>query len=99
MALTITQQNKSIWKITGTTSSSTKITDEKVHLQWVHWHKPTTVGHLLSVTDKDGNQLTNGYCLTGNESQWLPVDADVNGIYIDDLDSGTVLIGVRKGGK
>ena len=78
--------------VTGVIAASTKITDKQTYLKFVRWYKPTTIGHLLSLTDKEGNLITKGYCDTADVSQDIPVFTLFDNIYIDDMDSGTLYL-------
>ena len=78
--------------VTGAVVASTKITDKKTYLKFVRWYKPTSIGHLLSLTDKEGKALTKGYCDTADVSQDIPVFTVCNGVYIDDMDSGALYL-------
>ena len=79
-------------KVTGTCSSAEKVTDKAAYIKFIQWYKPTTAAHLLSVVDKDGQQIVKGYCENANETQWLPIFTRFDSIYIDDMDSGEVYI-------
>lgn len=79
--------------VTGTTGTSEKITDSmNIYVKMVYWYNPTGAGDLLSLTDKNGNALVPARCEVANESQWLPVFSSFSGIYVDDMDSGTLYI-------
>lgn len=88
------------YKITGTTATASKVTDEPVMIQAIVWYKGTTNGHLLSITDKAGNviwkEAINLQSLNRNNSITFPSGLySSDGIYIDDMDSGEVYIYVQ----
>ena len=97
MSLTIT--TGSCFKVTGTTAASTKITDEIVYVKSVYWYKPTNAAHLLNLIDKEGGPIItmdgNGLGTGNPTSHQRIVESVFNGIYCDDLDSGTVFIYIR----
>lgn len=78
--------------VTGTCSSAEKVTDKMTYVKFIRWYKPTTVGHLLSVLNKNGNAITDAYCDVANVSQDIPIFTILEGIYIDDMDSGSLFI-------
>jgi len=78
--------------VTGAIVGSTKVTDNQTYLKFVRWYKPTTIGHLLSLTDKEGNAITKGYCDTADVSQDIPVFTLCDGVYVDDMDSGALYL-------
>ena len=81
--------------VTGDATTSEKITDRLTFVKFIHWYKPTTVGHLINITDKNGALIVKEYCDTANTSMWLPVYATCDGIYTDNMDSGTLSIYIR----
>jgi len=85
-------------KVTGTATAAEVVTNNFLHLGGIYWKQPTTAGHLLSLTDKSDQGLAKAYAEANNQSVWLDVDNQpVNGLKIDDMDSGEVYIYVRKG--
>jgi len=93
MALTVAGYNPI--KVTGTTAAAEAVETRRVYVKFVQWHKPTTAGHLLSMTDTAGNQKANAHCDANDESQSIPVFCWCDGLKIDDMDSGTVLIYIQ----
>lgn len=97
MALTINNYGYVI-KVTGTTAAAEVVTANFIRLGGILWFKPTTIGHALSVTDSAGQSFVQGYCDLADISKWWNFqDQPVNGLKIDDMDSGTVYIYVKKG--
>ena len=97
MAIAAAQsENSNVIVVTGTTAVADDITDSDVIIQAIHWHKPTTNGHLLSLTDKAGNGLLKMSQATTsvNEDKTItfPHGLRAKGIYSDDMDSGTLYI-------
>lgn len=96
MALTIVEGN--CIHVTGTqATTSAKIADTGQEaagyfIKFIHWYKPSTVGHLLNLIDKNGVLIAKFYCDTADVSQWAPLWTRVNSIYCDDMDSGELLI-------
>ena len=78
--------------VTGTTTTNDKVTDDIVRVKAVYWHVPTTAGHKLSVKRKDTSIVCQLQCEYANESQFIPVNISAEGIYVDDMDSGTLYI-------
>jgi len=91
MAITVVKGTNPI-KVTGTTAASNVVTDNLVFAKFLYWYNPTTAGHLLSVKDKNGSDICQLRCETNAESQIFPLYIPINGMYIDDMDSGTVYI-------
>jgi hypothetical protein len=82
---------------TGDVAGSTKLTDNFVYVQKVVWYGATTAAHLAMVKDKNGSVLfpfcadapgAAGLMLYTYEFPLIPHPC--NGIYVDDLDSGTL---------
>lgn len=92
MAVSINMRSEVII-VTGTTGVDTIITDEKILVQAIYWFNPTTVGHLVNLTDKHGNTLFPMRCEVENGSQmWQTAMQTVDGLHYDDMDSGTLYI-------
>lgn len=91
MALT-TDKEQNIIKVTGDTNTSTEVFADLVFIKHVYWYNPTTAGHLLAIKDKNGKDIILMRCESNNQSQVWPIITKVNGIYIDDMDSGTLYI-------
>jgi hypothetical protein len=74
-------------------AADTTITDvENVYIKFIYWYKPTTVGHLASIKDKNGNVIIPLYCDVADQCQVWPLWTVFDGIHVDDLDSGTLYI-------
>ena len=90
MPLVVTDQGNVI-KVTGTTTTSANVSVNFLRLGGVLWYAPSTQAHLLSITDKGGNQIVKGKCVTANASNWWDLDnLPVNGIKIDDVNNEDV---------
>ena len=91
MSLTV---NKTITpiKVTGTTSASQVITDDLITIKHIYWLKPTAVGDICSLKNRAGADIVVLTCEAANESQLFPLFTIFDGIYCDDLDSGTLYI-------
>ena len=84
--------------VTGTTDAAESVSTNFMRLVGILWYAPTTADHLLSVTDKNGQQVVKGKCVTAKASSWWDLDGmPVNGIKINDMDSGEVFIMVKRG--
>lgn len=88
------------FKITGTTTSANKVTDSEVMIQAMLWHKATTNAHLLSVTDKAGNQIWKAQMTTVNLGNDIYITFPLglstqDGIYVNDMDSGELYIYIK----
>jgi len=62
-----------------------------------HWVGPTTNAHLLSATDWAGNPKIDVACITGTIGLTVDIAAPmwINGVKLDDLDSGYLRLYVR----
>ena len=94
MAITATSTPRG-FLVTGTTDTADDITDSRVKLNSLTWERPTTQGHLLTVTDKNGTEIHTFYCDNDNESlseefygKWY------DGLYVSDMDSGTLHVDI-----
>lgn len=97
MGVTATD-NGYVIKVTGTTNTADVVTAAFIRLAGILWYKPTVVGHLLNFTDTAGNDILPCYCDVADSSKWYDLeDWPVNGLKIDDMDSGTVMIYLKRG--
>lgn len=81
------------WKID--TASSTAVWDQPVYVKRFHWMEPTTDGHSVSVTDKNGKAVWPDFtALAGGDGMVYEhvVEGWVDGLIVPTLDSGTLLI-------
>lgn len=98
MAITVQSNHGGVIYITGTTNASEEVTASSVAVLGIIWDAPDTDGHKLSIVDAEGNQLFKASVDTTNLGQALPFPfphphlRSADGLFIDDLDSGTVLI-------
>jgi hypothetical protein len=76
-------------------SASTKVTDNLIFIKSVYWYHPTTAGQLASLKDSNGNVIIPLRCESDGISQWFDINISVDGIYCDDLDSGTLYVYCR----
>lgn len=96
MAVTTTGYNPLV--LTGTTAASTLIlekTNALVHVQRVTWLRPTTAGHKLSLKDRGGEVIAALVADGDGLNQYQDVNVSYDGIYCDDMDSGTAYIYIR----
>ena len=97
MAISASEGNPII--VTGTTSTSDKVIDKglggAVFIKFIKWHKPTTIGHLVTLKDANGRVIVPFYCEVADESQWAPMWSSFQNIYCDDMDSGILYIYTR----
>jgi len=97
MAISASKGNPII--VTGTTNTNDTVIDNglggAVFIKFIKWHKPTTVGHLVTLKDKNGRVIVPFECEVVNESQWAPIWSSFQNIYCDDMDSGTIYIYTR----
>jgi hypothetical protein len=85
MSLTVTAETNPI-VVTGTATTSEEIKNDLSRIRVVYWYKPTTAGHLLNLTDKDGNVILPLECESNGVSLWRALyDLPVDGIFCDDL--------------
>jgi len=79
-------------KVTGTTATSQKITNALIYIPHVYWYAPTTAGHLCNLVGKNGEPIITMKCESDGISQQWMIDMAIEGIYCDDMDSGTLFI-------
>jgi len=92
MALSIKKKGNRII-VTGTTSTAVTITDKNTTIDGILWVDPSTAAHLVTLKDLDGDLLSQFYCVNAHVQQQIcDVNMNTNGIVIDDMDSGTILI-------
>lgn len=91
MALTVDRTINPI-KVTGTTNVTQEIIADLIFIKQVYWYAPTTVGHICSLKNKVGNDILIMACETGSGSLFFPLDTTFDGIYCDDMDSGTLYV-------
>ena len=93
---TTTVRTTSVIKITGTTAAAEEVTPNDVIIKKIVWYAATTNAHKLSLTDKNGVTIYLAQmattALTENIEADFPGGLNAQGISVDDLDSGTVLI-------
>jgi hypothetical protein len=82
--------------VTGTTNTTDKVIDMgfggAVFVKFIKWHKPTTIGHLCTLTDANGREIITFDCEVADESQWAPIFSYFQNIYCTDMDSGKLYI-------
>jgi hypothetical protein len=80
------------WKID--TASATVIFSGIVWIERLVWHEPTTSGHALSITDKDGNVIWNKTALAGGSGldYDIKLDSVYKGLIVPTLGSGTLYV-------
>lgn len=78
--------------VTGTTDTATVVVDRAMYVRNVYWYKPSTLGHLMSLTDPNGRVVAKGCCALADEGVTIPVFNVFDGLYCDDLDSGEIYI-------
>ena len=98
MALTIEKLGFPI-KVTGTTAADETVINNtdfmaacRNYISHIYWYKPTTTGHLLSMTTSTGKEICKAVCESANQSVVIPILYTFYDIVIDDLDSGEVQI-------
>jgi len=94
----VINMEKPIYVTGDTITTAIKITSSPCVIKYIYWYNPTTAAHLLAVKDADGNMLFPMYAVVAHQglSSGLTNIPAINGIYIDDLDSGSVLIIIEK---
>jgi len=86
-------------KVTGTTDESGLINAGVTYIRGVYWYSPTDAAHLLNLVDGDGGPIItmigdSDGDTNPNSQQWI-IDHVFDGIYCDDMDSGTLFIYLR----
>jgi hypothetical protein len=92
MSLTVVEDSGGAIKVTGTATSSEKITDALIDISSIYWLQPTTAGHLCNLIGKNSQPIISMRCESDNISQQWDINIVVDGIYCDDMDSGTLYI-------
>ena len=93
MSLTISAGNPIV--VTGTTSTAQVITDDIIFIRYVYWFNPTSLGDLVNLINRNGDVVIPIRCETSTYSQWFTLEVVADGLYCDDMDSGTLLIYTR----
>ena len=78
--------------VTGTTDASEVITLRARFVQSIYWYKPTTLAHLLSITDGNGRTVAKACVAVVDEGIIIPIQVVYDSLYCDDMDSGTLYI-------
>jgi hypothetical protein len=91
MPITVDKDGNPI-KVTGTTSAKTQVREKPINVKSIYWLQPTTQGHKLALQHVDGRDIIELYCQNANESIHADINIVCNGIYCDDMDSGTLYI-------
>jgi len=96
MSITVDSEGSPI-KVTGTTESDEEIlaSNQKAYIKFIYWYKPTTTGHLVTLTDGQGKEIITMRAEADNGSQQWDIDTQYYGIRTSDMDSGTLYIYVR----
>ena len=89
----------SCFKVTGDTDTNGEITGDLTYVKSVYWYTPGAAAHLVNLIDKEGGPIiTMIGDSTGdtnaNSQQW-DINVAFDGIYCDDMDSGTLYIYFR----
>lgn len=95
-ALTVTQDHPI--HVTGTTAAIAAVTTNRVTITAIYWFSPDTVGHLAAIQDGNGREIMEFECVVADQGLWwVPPEPIVcpNGIYMDDMDSGTLYIYIK----
>jgi len=95
MALTIANTETGRIKVTGTTATNQAIYADYVGVKFVYWFKPSRGGHLCTLKDVNGVEIMEMNALADNDTQMWPVYKMVEGVYCDNMDSGTLYIYLR----
>ena len=93
MAITAVNTTNPI-KVTGTTSTTDEVWAKgpPVFVKHIYWYNPSTAGHLLSLTDSNGNVIIKCIAEAANDSQQWAIYGSYNGIICNDMDSGELYI-------
>ena len=91
MPLTIDSTGNPI-KVTGTTAAREEIFAGPGLIRFIRWYNPTTIGDLLELKDKGGNDIIILRCEKASQTQTEPVFLNTHGIISDNMDSGTLYI-------
>lgn len=66
--------------------------DDWINIKQVRWENPTTIGHLMTLHDKDGNEIITMIAVTANEDIQENGPGWVHGVDLVDLDSGEAVL-------
>ena len=76
-----------------TITASQRITDDRVVITGVYWYLATTADDKMAIQDKDGNLLFQMTNIAAKDDHMITgIRVPANGIYMNDLDSGSVFI-------
>ena len=95
MGLTVTNEETGRLKVTGTTDTCQAIYSDYVGLKFVYWYNPTTAGDVCNLVDRNGKEIIPIRAAIAGDSQQLAIFKFVDGIYCDDMDSGTLYLYLR----
>jgi len=91
MALTVINETNPI-VVTGTTAVPVTLISDKVSVEKIRWHNPTSVGHKASLKDSNQDLVAKFYCYAAHEPDEIPCHISCHGLVCDDLDSGELHI-------
>ena len=91
MPLTVDSNSMPI-VVTGTTDASSLIISRGLYINYIYWYKPTTTGHLLSITDPNLRTIAKACCSVADQEVLIPISGIYDGVYCDDMDSGELYI-------
>ena len=74
------------------TQSASNIWEFMIKINTVVWVKPSTIGHLMQLADRNGKLIVDAIAEAANGSQTFRLTQWVQGLRLPDLDSGTVHI-------
>jgi hypothetical protein len=66
-----------------------------IRIKTIHWAIPVAAGDELLLLDRDGNTIVTAVAEADGQSQIFRLGAWYNGLTLDTLDSGTVLVHFR----
>jgi len=88
-----TTDHDGVITVTGTTATAQSIFTDRKKIQCIYWYRPTTAGHMLHLITNSDKDFVRFYCDNADCSQNLILNGfDVQGLKVDDMDSGTLKI-------
>lgn len=69
--------------------------DDWINIRQIRWEGPTTVGHLLTLHDKNGKEIITMICDTAAKDVQENGPGWVHGVDVADMDSGEVRLFVE----
>lgn len=81
-----------VWKLD--TSGATVIWATRAKIRFIEWFNPTTIGHLMQLTDVNDRVIVDGRAEAANQTQIFDIGASGVGNYYNGLKMPTLQSGI-----